>query len=106
MLSGSVLLRISMATFLAAATTLMGQTIASTAVFPFSGAGPVIRSQTESLKPFTVAGERGVVLGQQDGTFEAWVLPVKVLSHMTIEAEVEGNKTKNWSCRCPQTGLQ
>jgi hypothetical protein len=47
-----------------------------------------------------------VVLGQQDGTFEAWVLPVKLLSHLTIEAEVEGNKTKNWRCRCPQTGLQ
>ena len=37
-----------------------------------------------------MAGERGVVLGQQDGTFEAWVLPVKLLSHLTIEADVEG----------------
>jgi glycogen debranching enzyme len=50
----------------------------------------VIRAHSETLKPFTVAGERGVVLGQQDGTFEAWVLPVKLLSHLTIEANVEG----------------
>ena len=56
----------------------------------FSTAGPVIQAQTEMLKPFTVAGENGVLLGQQDGTFEAWVLPVKLLSHFTIEADVEG----------------
>jgi len=52
--------------------------------------GPVIHAHAEALKPFTVAGERGVVLGQQDGTYEAWVLPVKLLSHMTIEADIEG----------------
>jgi glycogen debranching enzyme len=51
---------------------------------------PVLRAPAEALKPFTVAGERGVLLGQQDGTFEAWILPVKILSHLTIEAEIEG----------------
>jgi glycogen debranching enzyme len=56
----------------------------------FDTTGPVIRAHTEPLKPFTVAGERGVLVGQQDGTFEAWILPAKVLSHLTIEAEVEG----------------
>lgn len=56
----------------------------------FDTSGPVIRAHTETLKPFTVAGQRGVLLGQQDGTFEAWVLPVKLLSHMTIEADIEG----------------
>src|ERR1700676_2458058 len=63
-----------------------------TAVPPiaFDTSGPVIRAHTEALKPFTVAGERGVLLGQQDGAFEAWVLPVKVLSHLTIEANVDG----------------
>jgi glycogen debranching enzyme len=66
------------------------QTFHSIPAIPFETAGPVIRAHTEALKPFTVAGERGVVLGQQDGTFEAWVLPVKLLSHMTIEANVEG----------------
>src|ERR1035438_6662538 len=57
---------------------------------PFDISGSVIRSHAEPAKPFTVAGERGAVLGQQDGTFEAWILPVKLLSHLTIEANVEG----------------
>src|ERR1039458_595330 len=57
---------------------------------PFDISGSVIRSHAEPAKPFTVAGERGVVLGHQDGTFEAWILPVKLLSHLTIEANVEG----------------
>jgi glycogen debranching enzyme len=56
----------------------------------FDSSGPVIQAHTEALKPFTVAGERGVLVGQQDGTFEAWLLPMKLLSHLTIEAEVEG----------------
>jgi glycogen debranching enzyme len=56
---------------------------------PFDTTGPVIQAHTEALKPFTVAGERGVLLGQQDGTFESWILPAKVLSHLTIEANVE-----------------
>jgi hypothetical protein len=56
----------------------------------FDTTGPVIRAHAEPLKPFTVAGERGVLVGQQDGSFEAWLLPVKVLSHLTIEADVDG----------------
>ncbi len=43
----------------------------------------------EPVKPFTVAGECGTIVGQQDGQFEAWLFPVKVLSHMRIEARVE-----------------
>lgn len=62
----------------------------SIAPIAFDTSGPVIRSHAESEKPFTVAGERAVVLGQQNGVFEAWPLPVKLLSHMTIEAEIEG----------------
>lgn len=52
--------------------------------------GPVIRQAVECGQPFTVAGPQGVIVGQQEGTFEAWVLPVKLLSHFTIEADVEG----------------
>jgi glycogen debranching enzyme len=66
------------------------QTFTSIPAFPFDTSGPVIQAHAEPLKPFTVAGERGVVLGQQDGSFEAWVLPVKLLSNLTIEADVEG----------------
>jgi glycogen debranching enzyme len=52
--------------------------------------GLAIRRHVEAGKPFTVAGARGVIPGQQEGTFEAWVLPVKLLSHFTILAHVEG----------------
>jgi glycogen debranching enzyme len=58
--------------------------------FPFDNTLPVIQAHSEPLKPFTVAGERGVLLGQQDGTLESWVLPVKLLSHLTIEADIQG----------------
>jgi len=78
------------ATLFAITPAIHAQSFASIPVLPFDTAGPVIQAHVEPLKPFTVAGERGVVLGQQDGTFEAWVLPVKLLSHLTIEAEVEG----------------
>src|SRR5437763_660508 len=56
----------------------------------FDTSGPVIQAHTEALKPFTVAGERGVLVGQQDGTLEAWLLPAKILSHLTTEAAIEG----------------
>ena len=52
--------------------------------------GLSIRHRVQSGQPFTVAGPRGVLLGQQEGTFEAWILPVKLLSHFAIHAEVEG----------------
>ncbi len=62
----------------------------SIAALPLDAAGPVIRAHTEPLKPFTVAGERGVLVGEQDGSFEAWLLPAKLLSHLTIEADIDG----------------
>ncbi len=58
--------------------------------FPIRQDDIAIRRHVEAGKPFTVAGERGVLLGQQEGTFEAWLLPVKMLSHFTITATVEG----------------
>jgi len=52
--------------------------------------GLTIRRHVEAGKPFTVAGTQGAMPGQQEGTFEAWVLPVKLLSHFAIRADVEG----------------
>src|ERR1700747_3401002 len=72
------------------ATPVLAQPLSSIPSIPFDTSGPVTRANAEPQKPFTVAGERGVILGQQDGTFEAWILPVKLLSHFTIEAEMEG----------------
>src|SRR5579871_2820447 len=94
MLSGKFLIGFICALFLGGAARLLSQTHAP--VFnplppiAFDTSGPVIRAHTEALKPFTVAGERGVLVGQQDGTLEAWLLPMKLLSHLTIEADVEG----------------
>jgi glycogen debranching enzyme len=40
-------------------------------------------------KPFTVVGPRGAILGQQDGSFEAWVFPLKIFSNLRISAEMQ-----------------
>jgi glycogen debranching enzyme len=40
-------------------------------------------------RPFSVTGPRGALLGQQDGSFEAWIFPWKILSHMRITAEMQ-----------------
>ncbi len=39
-------------------------------------------------RPFTVAGEHGAIFGRQNGKFEAWVWPVKILSDFRISAEL------------------
>jgi glycogen debranching enzyme len=49
-----------------------------------------LEQHAEAEKPFTVTGECGAFMGQQNGEFEAWLFPVKILSHMHIEARVEG----------------
>ena len=58
--------------------------------FPLTQQGLLLTDHIQAGRPFTVAGPRGVVLGQQEGIFESWILPIKLLSHFTIEAEVEG----------------
>jgi len=58
--------------------------------FPLASSELTIRQHAEMQKPFTVAGECGAFVGQQDGSFETWIFPVKLLSHFQIEAEVEG----------------
>ncbi len=56
---------------------------------PPSVGGLAIHQRSSALQPFTVAGECGAILGQGDGSFEAWGWPVKLLSHMRIEARVK-----------------
>ena len=65
-------------------------TLSPIAPIAFDTSGPVLRAPTDPFKPFTVAGEHGVLVGQQDGVFESWILPVKLISHFTIEADVAG----------------
>lgn len=38
--------------------------------------------------PWTVAGEHGALLGRENGKFEAWLWPNKILSNFSIEAEL------------------
>ena len=65
------------------------QELRSIPQFPLAASPLTIRQHAEALKPFTVAGECGTFVGQQDGSFEAWVFPVKLLSHFHIEAELQ-----------------
>lgn len=62
----------------------------SLAPIAFNSSGPVLRAPAQPQKPFTVAGPHGVLVGRQDGSFEAWALPVKILSHLTITANIQG----------------
>jgi len=48
-----------------------------------------IQQEAVPSKPFSVIGPRGAVLGQQDGSFELWVFPYKVLSNLRISASME-----------------
>src|ERR1700733_142910 len=52
-------------------------------------AQPMISSNVMAQKPFSVTGPRGALLGQQDGSFEAWIFPWKILSHMRITADMK-----------------
>src|SRR3954451_14315950 len=47
-----------------------------------------IVARTQANQPWTVAGERGALLGRQNGKFEAWLWPVKMLSNFSIRAEL------------------
>ena len=54
------------------------------------GSSLTLRRPVETEKPFTVSGECGAVMGQQNGSFESWIFPVKLFSHLTLQAHVDG----------------
>jgi glycogen debranching enzyme len=60
------------------------------AKFPYENSVPlkIVREAVPS-KPFTVVGPRGAILGQQDGSFEAWIFPWKIFSNLRISAEMQ-----------------
>ena len=62
----------------------------STPAFPLRASPLALTRTVQARRPFTVAGESGAIFGQGDGSFEAWVFPVKVASHFRITAEMEG----------------
>jgi len=59
-------------------------------LFPIHDNPLQIQRPSEPSQPFTVIGEHGAILGQQDGVFEEWSFPVKILSHFRIHAELSG----------------
>lgn len=50
----------------------------------------VIDRPARQNQPFSVVGEQGAILGQQDGRFELWSLPVKVLHSVHLTAHLDG----------------
>jgi glycogen debranching enzyme len=47
----------------------------------------IVRNAVPS-NPFAVVGPRGAILGRQDGSFEAWIFPWKILSNLRISAQL------------------
>ncbi len=77
---------------LCASTALPAQRLRPINAFPLNApADPLsIRRPVRTHEPFTVAGEHGMLVGREAGSFESWILPIKLLSHMAITAQVEG----------------
>jgi glycogen debranching enzyme len=74
--------------FAGALSLLQGAELQPLPRFPVSKSSLAIVRNTETTKPFTVAGEHGAILGQQNGECEAWIFPVKILSQLRITAEL------------------
>ena len=60
------------------------------AAFPIVTGGLSLTRPSQPQMPFSVAGERGAIFGQQDGTWEAWAFPVKLVSHFSIHTQLAG----------------
>ncbi len=56
--------------------------------FSRAASGLQIVSPCVPSKPWTVAGEYGGLFGRQNGKFEIWQWPVKILSNFSIRAEL------------------
>jgi len=48
-----------------------------------------ISREVDPARPFSVIGPRGALLGSQDGGYEAWIFPWKILSDMRITANMQ-----------------
>jgi glycogen debranching enzyme len=92
----SLAMRAALLAFCAGAVITIARAEATNSEFPqtpgFSlnpHSGPSIVRRTAPWNPFTVSGPRGAILGQQDGVFEAWIFPWKILSDLRIRADME-----------------
>lgn len=49
----------------------------------------VLRQHAMPDHPFTVVGEGGAILGSQDGIFELWQNPIKILQNVRVVVHVQ-----------------
>jgi glycogen debranching enzyme len=74
--------------------TLIFASTAAAGFDPLSAFRPVpgmrLDRPAEPRKPWAVAGEHGALFGDENGIFEAWLWPVKILSHFQITATLAG----------------
>lgn len=60
------------------------------AAFPFENTVPLkIVREAVPVRPFSVMGPRGAILGRQDGSFEAWIFPWKIFSNLRMTVEMK-----------------
>ncbi|MGA7524681.1 MAG: hypothetical protein WBW84_19690 [Acidobacteriaceae bacterium] len=60
------------------------------AAFPLAQPAALqIAREVDPSRPFSVVGPHGALLGHQDGSFEAWIFPWKIMSHLRITAEMQ-----------------
>lgn len=53
-------------------------------------AGPVIRKGVQPTKYVEAVGRRSAILGREDGTFEAWLNPIKIVREFRLSVYFDG----------------
>jgi glycogen debranching enzyme len=74
---------------LIAALELTAAELTPPANFEHNVSTPRILAPCVPREPWTVPGEHGALFGRQNGRFEAWQWPVKILSDFHIDAEIK-----------------
>lgn len=62
----------------------------SLARFPFAQDRLTLHHTAQPQQSFTVVGEHAAILGTQDGQFELWFMPVRLLRNARLSARLEG----------------
>jgi hypothetical protein len=69
---------------------LQAQTSPSLAQFQLENDSLAIHHVAQPQQPFTLVGEHAAILGEQDGTFELWLMPIQVLRNARLTARLQG----------------
>jgi hypothetical protein len=65
-------------------------TLSSLPIFPLATSNLSIARVAVPSQPMSVIGPRGAFLGAQDGSFESWLFPWKILSGLRRDAGLSG----------------